>query len=41
MILSMALLFIFILIPRRHRLERWQGGLLIAVYIAYAVFLLR
>ncbi len=41
MILSIALLFIFILIPRRHRLERWQGGMLIAVYIAYAVFLLK
>jgi cation:H+ antiporter len=41
MILSMALLFIFILIPRRHRLERWQGGMLMAVYVAYAVFLLK
>jgi cation:H+ antiporter len=41
MIFATALLFVFMFIPRRHRLDRWQGALFILVYIAYAVFLLK
>ncbi len=33
------LLFIFLFIGKRHELERWQGFVFIALYIAYLVFL--
>ncbi|MDZ4182544.1 MAG: calcium/sodium antiporter [Candidatus Cloacimonadaceae bacterium] len=33
-----ALLFVFIFLPRRHRLGRWEGALLLVAYAVYAVF---
>jgi cation:H+ antiporter len=33
------LLFIALFIGRKHTLERWQGGLMVALYVAYLVFL--
>lgn len=33
-----SLLFVFMFIGKRHRLERWQGVLFIMLYIAYLVF---
>lgn len=33
------LLFIFMFVGKRHQLERWQGALFIAIYIAYIVYL--
>lgn len=34
-ILSTLLLFAFLFIPRKNILERWQGGVLLLLYIAY------
>lgn len=33
------LLFLFIFVGRRHELERWQGGVFLAAYAAYLIFL--
>ncbi|MDP3114534.1 MAG: calcium/sodium antiporter [Candidatus Cloacimonadaceae bacterium] len=41
MILAGLLLFLFMFIPSKHCLDRREGGLLLAVYVAYAVFLLK
>lgn len=41
MLFSTLLLFIFMFIPKRHSLDRWQGGLLILVYVLYTIFLLK
>jgi cation:H+ antiporter len=41
MIVATVLLFVFMFIPKRHRLDRWQGGLFVLIYVAYAVFLLK
>lgn len=41
MILSMVLLFIFVVLPKRHCLQRWQGGMLLIVYALYAAFLMK
>jgi cation:H+ antiporter len=41
MIFATALLFTCMFIPRRHRLDRWEGGLFIICYVAYLVFLLK
>lgn len=38
-VFSCVLLFVFLLIPRRKVLDRWQGGVFVAMYIAYIVFL--
>jgi cation:H+ antiporter len=38
-IIACALLFLFLLIPRRRVLERWQGGLFVAIYVGYIVAL--
>ncbi len=35
-----ALLFLFMFIGRRHRLDRWQGFLFIGLYAAYIAFLI-
>jgi cation:H+ antiporter len=41
MIFSTFLLFMYMFVPKKHRLDRWQGGLFILIYVAYAVFLLK
>jgi cation:H+ antiporter len=38
-IFSSILLFAFLFFPRRRILERWQGGVLLLLYIAYTVYL--
>jgi cation:H+ antiporter len=38
-ILSTLLLFVFLFFPRKKILERWQGGVLLLLYIVYLVFL--
>jgi cation:H+ antiporter len=38
-IFASALLFAILFIGKRHIVERWQGYLMIAIYIAYIVFL--
>jgi cation:H+ antiporter len=38
--LSSFLVFAFMFISRKHRLERWEAALLIAGYIAYTVYLI-
>lgn len=40
MIGATALLFLLMFNPKRHRLDRWEGALLLVIYIGYAVFLL-
>jgi cation:H+ antiporter len=39
-ILASILLFVFLLFPRRRVLERWQGGALLLLYVAYLLILL-
>ncbi len=41
MLFSTLLLFVFMFIPKRHSLDRWQGALLIFVYVLYTIFLLK
>ncbi len=41
MIFSTALLFAYMFIARKHRLDRWQGVLFILIYVVYVVFLLK
>ncbi len=41
MIGSTLLLFIMMFNPKRHRLDRWEGAILILVYILYTLFLMR
>ncbi len=36
---SSLLLFVFLLFPRKRMLERWQGGVLLLLYIAYVAVL--
>lgn len=36
-----ALLFIFMFIGRRHKLDRWQGILFVALYLLYTAYLIR
>ncbi|MBW6480158.1 MAG: calcium/sodium antiporter [Bacteroidales bacterium] len=38
-IIACVLLFVFLLFPRRKVLERWQGGVFVAIYVAYIVAL--
>ena len=38
-LLSGLLLFLFIFTGKRHLVERWEGGLFLALYIAYLVWL--
>lgn len=38
-IIACALLFVFLLFPRRKVLERWQGGVFVTIYVAYIVAL--
>lgn len=39
-ILASLLLFVFLLLPRRKILERWQGWILLILYVAYILMLL-
>ncbi len=41
MLFATFVLFVFMFIPRRHSLDRWQGGFLIGIYVLYTVFLLK
>jgi len=41
MIFCTFLLFLLMLNPKPHRLDRWEGALMICIYIAYAVFFLK
>ncbi len=38
MFASVAVLFIFMFIGTRHRLQRWQGGLMVLLYALYVFF---
>ncbi len=38
-ILASLLLFVFLFFPRKKILERWQGGVLLALYVGYIGFL--
>lgn len=40
MMFAVLLLFVLMFNPKRHRLDRWEGALLLAIYTGYAVFLL-
>lgn len=37
---AIALLFIFMFIGKRHKLERWQGALFLSLYVVYIVYLI-
>lgn len=39
-IFSSILLFVFLLFPRKKILERWQGGVLLSLYVVYIVALI-
>ncbi len=39
-ILASALLFVFIFTGKGHRLERWEGGLFLGLYMGYLAYLL-
>ncbi len=41
MILSTVLLFIFVVLPKRHSLQRWQGAMFLIVYALYAGFVMK
>lgn len=38
MIGATCLLFIMMFNPRRHRLDRWEGGILVAIYLGYTIY---
>lgn len=38
-ILATVLLFVFMFVGGKHRLSRWEGGVFVALYIAYIVYL--
>ena len=38
MIGATILLFIMMFNPRRHRLDRWEGGILVAIYLGYTIY---
>lgn len=40
MIGAILLLFLLMFNPKRHRLDRWEGGLLLVIFVMYAIFLL-
>ncbi len=40
MMFATLMLFLLMFNPKRHRLDRWEGGLLLAFYIGYAVIFL-
>lgn len=39
-ILASAVLFGIMFIGKKHTIERWQGGMMVAIYIGYIVFLI-
>ena len=39
-ILTTLILFVFMFLGNRHKLDRWQGVLFVCMYIAYTVFLI-
>jgi cation:H+ antiporter len=41
MIFSTFLLFLLMFVSTRHRLDRWQGALFLALYAVYAIFFLK
>ena len=41
MIGATFLLFIMMFNPKRHRVDRWEGAILVTVYVLYSVFFLR
>ncbi len=38
MIGATILLFIMMFNPRRHRLDRWEGGILVTIYLGYTIY---
>ena len=40
-VLATSLLFLFMFIGRRHKLDRWQGGLFVLIYTGYVFYLLQ
>jgi cation:H+ antiporter len=40
-ILATLLLFIFIFIGKRHKLDRWQGAIFVILYIVYIIYLIK
>ncbi|MBW6514929.1 MAG: sodium:calcium antiporter, partial [Candidatus Syntrophosphaera sp.] len=41
MILATLLLFVFMFVSTRHRLDRWQGIMFLLIYVGYAVLFLK
>lgn len=41
MIGATALLFLMMFNPKRHRLDRWEGAILVLIYVAYTAFMLK
>lgn len=41
MIGATFLLFLMMFNPKRHRIDRWEGGLLLLAYILYTVFFMK
>ncbi|MBM4399901.1 MAG: calcium/sodium antiporter [Candidatus Cloacimonetes bacterium] len=41
MTLGTVLIFVFLFTSRKNKLDRWEGGVLLLLYVAYAVFLLK
>jgi cation:H+ antiporter len=39
-ILASLILFIVLFIGKKHILQRWQGGLMLVIYVSYLVFLI-
>ncbi len=40
MIGALVLLFFFLLIGKRHNLQRWEGGIFVILYVSYVTYLL-
>jgi cation:H+ antiporter len=38
-VFATALLFLALFVGKRHTLERWQGGIFVALYVAYIIYL--
>ncbi len=41
MLVATTLLFVYMFIPKKHRLDRWQGLLFILIYVGYCVYFLK
>lgn len=39
-VIATVLLFLALFVGKRHTLERWQGGIFVALYVAYIIYLI-